>query len=193
MPDVLCLDLQTAQDRAQDAGIPTSSSRDASGRERKQVWDRNWVVVEQTPAPGTAAGGAEVVLSVVKDDEPSTCTAPATEARPTTTAPATGPTIAGIPAPTTAIPAPATTAAAQEPPDTPPIPTTEGPAPPPPAATPTCANGAYVNAEGNTVCRPQSGPAAPPDATARCKDGSWSSSQNRRGTCSSHGGVAEWL
>ncbi|MGC2234934.1 MAG: DUF3761 domain-containing protein [Pyrinomonadaceae bacterium] len=29
-------------------------------------------------------------------------------------------------------------------------------------------------------------------ATARCRDGSLSYSQNRRGTCSHHGGVAEW-
>jgi len=29
-------------------------------------------------------------------------------------------------------------------------------------------------------------------ATARCRDGSYSYSQNRRGTCSHHGGVAVW-
>ncbi|TMA11064.1 MAG: DUF3761 domain-containing protein [Betaproteobacteria bacterium] len=29
--------------------------------------------------------------------------------------------------------------------------------------------------------------------TARCKDGSMSYSQHRSGTCSRHGGVAEWL
>jgi hypothetical protein len=193
MPDVRCLDLQAAQDRAQEAGIPTSSSRDASGHERKQVWDRNWVVVEQTPAPGTAVGGAEVVFSVLKDDEPSTCTPPATTVRPTSTAPATAPTTTALPTPTTTVPAPATTGANPMRPGAPPIPTTARPAPPPPAATPTCANGSYVNADGNAVCRPQSGPVAPPGATARCKDGTWSSSQNRRGTCSSHGGVAEWL
>jgi hypothetical protein len=33
----------------------------------------------------------------------------------------------------------------------------------------------------------------PSGATARCSDGSYSSSQSRRGTCSHHGGVAEWL
>jgi hypothetical protein len=42
-------------------------------------------------------------------------------------------------------------------------------------------------------------PEAPPvqtnpgGATARCRDGSFSYSQNRRGTCSHHGGVAEWF
>lgn len=30
-------------------------------------------------------------------------------------------------------------------------------------------------------------------ASARCRDGSYSYSRNRRGTCSHHGGVAEWF
>jgi hypothetical protein len=34
---------------------------------------------------------------------------------------------------------------------------------------------------------------APAGATARCVDGTYSYSQHRRGTCSKHGGVAEWL
>ena len=34
---------------------------------------------------------------------------------------------------------------------------------------------------------------APPGATARCNDGTYSYSQHRQGTCSHHGGVAEWL
>jgi hypothetical protein len=35
--------------------------------------------------------------------------------------------------------------------------------------------------------------APPPGATARCRDGSYSFSQHRSGTCSHHGGVAVWL
>ena len=35
--------------------------------------------------------------------------------------------------------------------------------------------------------------AAPPGATARCNDGTYSYSQHRSGTCSHHGGVATWL
>jgi hypothetical protein len=35
--------------------------------------------------------------------------------------------------------------------------------------------------------------AAPPGATAVCKDGTYSHSQHRSGTCSGHGGVARWL
>ena len=33
----------------------------------------------------------------------------------------------------------------------------------------------------------------PRDATARCVDGSWSSSPNRSGTCSGHGGIQKWF
>src|SRR6478672_8941102 len=33
----------------------------------------------------------------------------------------------------------------------------------------------------------------PPGATALCRDGTYSYSQHRSGTCSHHGGVAKWL
>ena len=33
----------------------------------------------------------------------------------------------------------------------------------------------------------------PRDATALCADGSWSSSQQRSGTCSGHGGLSKWF
>jgi hypothetical protein len=33
----------------------------------------------------------------------------------------------------------------------------------------------------------------PTGATAKCKDGTYSKSKHHSGTCSSHGGVAEWL
>jgi hypothetical protein len=68
------------------------------------------------------------------------------------------------------------------------------PPPPPPApAAPSCTNGTYVNSAGNTVCRPEVSSSAPSGATAKCVDGTYSFSQSRRGTCSSHGGVATWL
>ena len=38
-----------------------------------------------------------------------------------------------------------------------------------------------------------SGGSAPPGATARCSDGTYSFSQHHSGTCSHHGGVAVWL
>lgn len=58
---------------------------------------------------------------------------------------------------------------------------------------PTCTNGSYVNTTGTTVCRPEAASSAPAGATAKCGDGTYSFSQSRRGTCSSHGGVAVWL
>lgn len=60
-------------------------------------------------------------------------------------------------------------------------------------AQPSCPNGTYVNSAGDTVCSPYSSPSAPAGATARCADGTYSFSQSRSGTCSHHGGVAQWL
>jgi hypothetical protein len=57
----------------------------------------------------------------------------------------------------------------------------------------TCPNGTYVNTNGNTVCSPYAAPSAPAGASAICRDGTYSFSQNNRGTCSHHGGVAQWL
>ncbi|MBI5906604.1 DUF3761 domain-containing protein [Candidatus Saccharibacteria bacterium] len=56
-----------------------------------------------------------------------------------------------------------------------------------------CPNGTYVNTAGNVVCSPYSAPSTPSGATAKCGDGTYSFSQSRSGTCSHHGGVAEWL
>jgi resuscitation-promoting factor RpfB len=54
-------------------------------------------------------------------------------------------------------------------------------------------NGTYVNSHGETVKRPENCSTAPQGATAQCRDGSYSFSKSRRGTCSHHGGVAKWL
>lgn len=51
----------------------------------------------------------------------------------------------------------------------------------------------YVNVDGNTIHSPVTASSAPAGATAKCNDGTWSFSQHRSGTCSHHGGVAEWL
>jgi len=51
----------------------------------------------------------------------------------------------------------------------------------------------YMNSTGHAVHRPMQSPLRPKGATAHCRDGSWSFSEHRRGTCSYHGGVAEWL
>jgi hypothetical protein len=51
----------------------------------------------------------------------------------------------------------------------------------------------YRNSNGNCVHRPEQAPARPAGATAQCADGAYSFSQHRQGTCSGHGGVAQWL
>lgn len=57
---------------------------------------------------------------------------------------------------------------------------------------PSCPNGTYINTYGATVCRPYESSSVPAGASAQCVDGTYSFSQSRRGTCSSHGGVAVW-
>jgi hypothetical protein len=56
-----------------------------------------------------------------------------------------------------------------------------------------CGADSYINSRGNCVHRPVRADRAPAGASARCRDGTYSFSQSRRGTCSHHGGVAEWL
>jgi hypothetical protein len=64
---------------------------------------------------------------------------------------------------------------------------------PPVTAAASCPNGTYTNSSGHEVCSPYSSPNGPPaGATAKCNDGTYSSSEHRQGTCSGHGGVAEW-
>ncbi len=73
MPDVRCMNLQEAQDEIQDHGVFFSRSEDATGRDRMQLMDRNWVVVRQSPAPGASIGDVTPVLHVVKYGEPGSC------------------------------------------------------------------------------------------------------------------------
>jgi hypothetical protein len=54
-------------------------------------------------------------------------------------------------------------------------------------------NGTYTNSQGQTVPRPENCSGPPKGATAQCRDGTYSFSQSRRGTCSHHGGVSKWL
>lgn len=62
------------------------------------------------------------------------------------------------------------------------------------ATQPNCTNnGTYTNSRGQTVKRPENCSGPPQGATAQCRDGSYSFSQSRSGTCSHHGGVAKWL
>lgn len=73
MPAVVCMNLQDAQNTIQKAGVFFSRSQDATGAGRKQILDRNWLVVAQTPTPGTPVTEGEAVLSVVKYGEPNSC------------------------------------------------------------------------------------------------------------------------
>jgi beta-lactam-binding protein with PASTA domain len=71
VPDVVCMELQAAQDKLQEAGFLLLSSDDALG-DRHQVLDRDWVVIGQSPAPGRLAlPTTRVTLTVVKYGEPT--------------------------------------------------------------------------------------------------------------------------
>ena len=69
MPNVICMNLQDAQDSIQDHGVFFSRSRDATGRNRSQFIDRNWIVINQSPAPGKKIGEGDALLSAVKIGE----------------------------------------------------------------------------------------------------------------------------
>jgi hypothetical protein len=65
-----------------------------------------------------------------------------------------------------------------------------------PSPTPTSGlsnDNSYTNVDGNQVHSPAYSNTVPAGATAICRDGAYSFSQHRSGTCSGHGGVAQWL
>ncbi|MGW4519748.1 DUF3761 domain-containing protein [Amycolatopsis sp. NPDC004378] len=130
-----------------------------------QVKDPGSVGVLEAPASTSSTPAYSV---------PVTTETPTSEAPVTTTA---------APVTTPQAVAPKTTAAAK--PKT--APKTTAQAAPKPAE---CGADYYVNSSGNCVHRPSDNPSG---ATALCKDGSYSYSQHRSGTCSGHGGVRTWL
>jgi hypothetical protein len=72
VPDVVCRDLQAAQDTLQAAGFYNLRSQDGSGQARAQVIDENWVVTAQSARPGATPGRFErIVLRAVKFGEPT--------------------------------------------------------------------------------------------------------------------------
>ena len=73
MPDVMCMNLQDAQDLIQEQGVVLSLSQDATGQDRMQVLDSNWQVVGQFPVPGTPIDEGDAMLDVVKYGESSPC------------------------------------------------------------------------------------------------------------------------
>jgi hypothetical protein len=164
IPDVVCHNLQDAQDEIQDAGVFLSRSVDATGQDRRQILDRNWVVVEQSPAPGTRIGEGDALLSVVKKSEASVCdgdvAAPAAVDVPATmTAPASvesTPAVAASTA-TTATHAPVapTTTPPTDPPTLPAV-ITQAPQPFIPTPTPTAAPAGNCEPSYPDFCLPPS-------------------------------------
>lgn len=70
VPDVVGMNHQYAQDEMQAAGLYNLDERDATGQDRMLLWDRNWVVVAQDPAPGTEVDeDATITLSSQKEGE----------------------------------------------------------------------------------------------------------------------------
>jgi Glucodextranase, domain B/PASTA domain len=53
VPNVVGKNHQFAQDTMQDSGLYSLAEEDCTGRDRLLLWDRNWVVVEQSPSAGT--------------------------------------------------------------------------------------------------------------------------------------------
>lgn len=71
MPDLVGLDLQTAQDAVQEFGVFYSISHDLRGS-RNQVLDSNWIVCDQVPAAGSRVTGeveGTIDFGVVKREE----------------------------------------------------------------------------------------------------------------------------
>lgn len=121
VPDVLGLDLDEAKDRL--GPDLDAKSVDATGRDRMQIIDSNWQVVQQDPTGGSAVPkGTTVTLHVVKEGESVSPTA-----SPTATA-----TPSGAP--------PAASAPAVTQPAPPPVPTPRPADPLPPADNPPPAN-----------------------------------------------------
>ena len=65
--------------------------------------------------------------------------------------------------------------------------------PRPRVVAPSVSGRSYVNVDGVRVPSPVFTDKKPAGATAHCRDGSYSFSQHRQGTCSHHGGVAQWF
>jgi hypothetical protein len=72
VPDVVCKDLQSAQNTMQSAGFYNLGSADGTGQGRVQIVDRNWVVIKQSVAAGQRPSRTtRIVLTSVKYGEPT--------------------------------------------------------------------------------------------------------------------------
>lgn len=62
VPSVVGKNHQLAQDTMQAAGLYSLDEEDATGAGRMLLWDRNWVVVKQSPAAGTMVSADQTIL-----------------------------------------------------------------------------------------------------------------------------------
>ncbi|MGX6739032.1 PASTA domain-containing protein [Streptomyces peucetius] len=69
LPDMVGMDLDSAQEIAKVYGFRYFIDEDHSGQDRLQILDNEWTVCTQDPAPGTERVEILVTLHAVKDDE----------------------------------------------------------------------------------------------------------------------------
>ncbi|WP_211245587.1 PASTA domain-containing protein [Actinomadura oligospora] len=63
VPSVVGMNHQKAQNLMQSRGLRNLAERDATGRNRKLLIDRNWVVVRQSPTAGArVSSGTQITL-----------------------------------------------------------------------------------------------------------------------------------
>ncbi|MEU6481710.1 DUF3761 domain-containing protein [Streptomyces sp. NPDC047017] len=182
--DYVGMGLQAAQDAAQGDGIRRLDSTDATGRNRQQLWDRNWTVCAQTPAAGASMSAEDTLtFDTVKSSAGESCTGR------TGTGTSEAPSVSGTD-------------------DSPAASVTEDDGPSSAGAGTGDDHGDDSTGDDSGSSNSSSGSSgddsgsssssggeqqAPAGATARCSDGTYSYSAHRRGTCSHHGGVAVWL
>ena len=72
VPNVVCAELQAAQDALRASGFYVLTSTDGTGQGRIPLVDRNWVVIAQSVKPGESPGlTTHITLTVVKHGEPA--------------------------------------------------------------------------------------------------------------------------
>jgi hypothetical protein len=146
-----------------------------------------WYKKKRYIIPGALIGGLVVLGSIGSGSTPTPIAVPLdSQSQSASVEEAT------LPTPSTATPTVSNTAAAQL--DTSSGSTNLNQAPSNATQTDNLSNdNYYTNSAGNEVHSPAYAPSVPAGATAQCRDGTYSFSQSRRGTCSHHGGVAQWL
>ncbi|MEW2083937.1 DUF3761 domain-containing protein [Streptomyces sp. NPDC005283] len=182
--DFIGMELQAAQDAAQDDGIYNLDSTDATGQGRQQLWDRNWTVCAQTPAAGeTMSTDDPLTFDTVKSSEGESCDDPTGSGSSDGYGEDDSSTVSGMgddysddSSSTVAGPGDDYSDDSS-------------------SSGSSSSTGGSDSSESDSSSSSSSGGSqqAPAGATAQCNDGTYSYSAHRRGTCSHHGGVAVWL